>query len=75
MEEVNVHEAKTHFSKLLKRVAAGETIVICRSGKKVAKLAPLNEGPRQFGLDKGVFVVPEDFDDELPSDVLEDFEA
>ncbi|GIW41452.1 MAG: antitoxin [Candidatus Binatia bacterium] len=74
--EVNVHEAKTHLSKLLRRVAAGEEIVISRAGKPVAKLVPVGEGrPRRFGMDRGLFVVPEDFDAPLPEDLLESFEA
>ena len=74
MNEVNVHEAKTHLSKLLRRVASGETIVICRSGKRIAKLVPLDEGPRRFGIDEGVFRVPDDFDADLPAEVLDSFE-
>jgi prevent-host-death family protein len=42
--EVNIHEAKTHFSKLLRRVAAGEEIVISRAGKPVAKIVPVAGG-------------------------------
>lgn len=75
MTEVNLHEAKTHLSKLLRKVAEGETIVICRSGKRIAKLVPLHEGPRKFGLDEGVVEVPDDFDDDLPATVLDAFES
>ena len=75
MVEINVHEAKTHLSKLLRRVSAGETIVICRSGKQIARLVPVNQGPRQFGIDEGVLHVPEDFDDALPAEALDSFET
>ena len=62
---VNVHEAKTHLSKLLARVAAGERIVIARAGKPIAVLAPIDEpGPRKPGRDR--IVVHNDFDEALP---------
>jgi prevent-host-death family protein len=75
MATVNVHEAKTHFSRLLRRVAAGEEIVITRAGEPVARLVPL-EQPRQreLGRDRGVFEVPEDFDAPLPEEVVRAFE-
>ncbi|HVO22984.1 MAG TPA: type II toxin-antitoxin system Phd/YefM family antitoxin [Candidatus Margulisiibacteriota bacterium] len=74
--EVNVHEAKTHLSKLLKRVAAGEEIIISKAGKPIAKLTPMRDRPlRRFGIDEGVFEVPEDFDATLPEEVLQAFET
>lgn len=74
--EVNVHEAKTHLSRLLRRVAAGEEIVIARGGVPVARLVPVDSPrPRRFGLDRGRFMVPDDFDQPLPEDVLRDFEG
>lgn len=68
--EVNIHEAKTHFSKLLERVALGEEVVIARAGKPVAKLVSIQaERPRfKLGSAKGEFVVPEDFNDPLPKE-------
>ena len=76
MIEVNVHEAKTQLSKLIRRVAAGEAVVIARAGKPVAKLVPIEPAPKRvFGLDRGHFVVPDDFDDPLPGDVLAEFET
>ena len=76
MVEVNVHEAKTQLSKLIRRVAAGESIVIARAGKPVAKLVPIEPAPKRvFGLDRDLFVVPDDFDDPLPGDVLAEFET
>ena len=72
--EINIHEAKTHFSKLLRRVAAGEEIVISKAGEPVAKIVPIGGRPRRrFGVDRGVFQVPEDFDAPLPNDVLDSF--
>lgn len=75
MTEVNVHEAKTHLSRLLRRVNAGEEVVISRAGKPVAKLVPYEQpAKRLLGLDEGLFDVPDDFDAPLPDDVLDAFE-
>jgi prevent-host-death family protein len=75
MREVNIHEAKTHLSRLIRRVQAGEEIVIARAGRPVARLVPAapRPQPRQLGLDAGVFEVPDDFDEPLPDEVLDDF--
>ena len=74
--EVNIHEAKTHFSKLLRRVAAGEEVVISKAGRPVAKIVPIARlERRRFGVDQGVFEVPDDFDAPLPEDVLDSFES
>lgn len=74
-KSVGVHEAKTNFSKLLERVSAGEEIVITRRGEEVARLVPAQRGgTRRFGLDRGRWVVPDDFDAALPDDVLTTFE-
>ena len=73
---VGVHEAKTNLSMLLRRVAAGEEIVITRSGEPVAKLVPVRLiAKRRFGTDAGRFEVPEDFNEPLPDDVLKAFES
>lgn len=74
--EVNIHEAKTHLSKLLRRVATGEEITISKAGQPIAKLVPIAaRSQRRFGIDRGVFEVPEDFDAPLPKDVLDAFES
>ena len=74
-KSVGVHEAKTNFSKLLERVSAGEEIAITRRGEEVARLVPARRsGTRRFGLDRGRWVVPDDFDAALPDDVLATFE-
>ena len=69
--KVNVHEAKTHFSKLLERVALGEEVVIAKAGKPVAKLVAIESQRPRFtlGSAKGEFVVPDDFNDPLPKEV------
>ena len=76
MVEVGVHEAKTTLSDLLRRVAEGEEVVITRSGEPVARLVPVQRRNRRtFGADRGLFEVPEDFDDPLPDDVQRAFEG
>ena len=74
--EVSVHEAKTHLSRLLRRIASGEEVTILRSGTPVARLVPIREKPiRQLGLDAGKVRIADDFDDPLPEDFLEAFEG
>ena len=77
MQTMNIHEAKTHFSKLLERVSKGEEVVIAKSGTPVARLIPYSSGARkrQFGKDSGLFEVPEDFDAPLPDEFLVLFES
>ncbi len=73
---VGVREAKNHLSRLLDDVAAGEELVITRRGKVIASLVPVCARPkRRFATDRGRFVVPEDFDDPLPEDLLDAFEG
>jgi len=75
MTEVGVHEAKTHLSRLLRRVAAGEQIVITSGGRPAARLVPFESSrSRELGFDAGLVTIPDDFDDPLPPDVLADFE-
>lgn len=74
-KSVGVHEAKTHLSRLLEEVAAGEEVVITRRGEDVARLVPARRGAtRRLGLDRGRYTVPADFDAPLDADVLADFE-
>ena len=76
MTQVGIHEAKTHLSRLLRRVAAGEEVIIARAGRPVARLVPVRElRPRELGCDRGVFSVPDDFDASLPEDILGAFES
>ncbi len=66
---VNIHEAKTHLSKLLERVMNGEEVVIAKSGKPIARLSPYSEKvskPRQPGNDAGKVLIAPDFDEPLP---------
>lgn len=73
--EVNIHEAKTHLSRLLHRVAAGEEVVIARSGKPIAKLVPFVVSKQRVGgLDRGKVWIADDFDAPLDSETLALFE-
>jgi prevent-host-death family protein len=73
---VNVHEAKTHLSKLLERVRSGEEITIAKAGKPVARLAPILDASRKRvpGMDRGRNWISPDFDDPLPPDLQQHFE-
>jgi prevent-host-death family protein len=77
MKTVNVHEAKTHFSRLLDRAQAGQEFVIAKAGKPVARLGPLvRQGrKRRLGLLDGKFRVPDDFNEPLPEEVIAAFEG
>jgi prevent-host-death family protein len=77
VKSINVHEAKTHFSKLLARVEKGQEVLISRAGKPVARLVPHLVAPAApvFGADRGKVVVPDDFDAPLPDGVLDAFEG
>lgn len=77
MTTVNMHEAKTHFSKLIARVEAGEEVVIAREGTPVARVVAFQRAParRVPGQDRGLFTVPDDFDAPLPAGVLDEFES
>ena len=73
---VNVHEAKTHLSRLLERVAGGDEVTIAKAGKPVARLVPFGASSRRtLGADAGRVVIADDFDDPLPDQVLADFES
>ena len=75
MKLVNIHAAKTNFSSLVDQAAAGEEILIARSGKPVARLVALEKKPRVLGRMDGKFDIPDDFDDPLPPDILALFEG
>lgn len=75
MATVNVHEAKTHLSRLLAQVEAGQEVVIARNGAPVARLVPCRtSGKREFGALKGRLVVPDSFFEPLPESELEAWE-
>lgn len=73
---VNVHEAKTHLSRLLARVGVGEEIIIARAGVPIARLVPISPQarPRVPGTAAGKITIAPDFDAPLPDDILAEFE-
>ncbi len=73
---VNIHEARTHFSKLIERVMQGEEITIAKEGRPVARLVPVKptKQTRQPGSARSRVVVAPDFDASLPEDLLRSFE-
>jgi prevent-host-death family protein len=73
---VNVHEAKTHFSRLLERVSRGEEVVIGKAGRPVARLVPVEPpaAPREPGSARGRFRLARNFDASLSKSVLDAFE-
>ena len=76
MVTVNVHEAKTHLSRLLAKVEAGEDVVIARNGTPVARIVPVKRrGKRQFGSMKGRIKLDESFFDPLPEEELAAWEG
>ena len=73
---VNIHEAKTHLSRLLARVMGGEEIIIAKAGKPIAKLVPYGTRSevRIPGTAKGKIWMSADFDEPLPDEILESFQ-
>jgi len=77
MAIVNIHEAKTHFSKLVDKAMHGEEIIIGKAGKPVVKLIAIQttQPKRVPGALKGKIRISDDFDAPLSADILEDFEG
>jgi prevent-host-death family protein len=79
MQTVNLHAAKTHFSRLVDEAAAGEEIIIAKAGKPMAKLTPLtpheDQPKRRLGILAGRATVPADFDAPLPDALIDAFEG
>jgi len=75
--EVNIHEAKTHLSKLLHRVMAGEEIVIAKSGVPIARIVPVQTriAKRVPGNAKGKIWIADDFNAPLPEEIVSTFEG
>lgn len=72
MLKINIHEAKTHLSRYLARVAKGESILLCNRNVPVAEIRPLpapRKTSRPIGLAKGTFTVPASFFEPLPEDL------
>jgi prevent-host-death family protein len=79
MRKVNIHEAKTHLSRLVEEAAAGEPFVIAKAGKPMVKVVPLDapakRKPRRLGFLEGQFKVPDDFDRMAEDEILALFEG
>ena len=73
-DQVNIHEAKTHLSRLVERAAAGEEIIISKAGQPMARLGPIPKAstPRKPGRWRGRVTIHEDFD-ELPAELTAAF--
>ncbi len=76
MHTVNIHEAKTHLSAILKRVESGEDVLIAKAGKPIARVSPIptTSGKRQPGSAKGKIIMTQAFMKPLPEDILKEFE-
>ena len=76
MRAVNIHEAKTHLSRLIQRVARGEEITLAKAGRPVAKIVPLAPAVhrRTPGSARGQIIVSKDFDAPLPKELQKSFE-
>jgi prevent-host-death family protein len=76
MAMVSVHEAKTHLSRLLRRVESGEEIIIARAGRPIAKLVPTSAPRRrELGFDRGKVIIADDFDAPLDAETFEPVES
>jgi prevent-host-death family protein len=77
MDTINIHDAKTHLSRIVEDVAAGSEVVIAKAGKPMARLVPLGAARRKisFGLLKGKIRIASDFDAPLPETILSTFEG
>jgi antitoxin (DNA-binding transcriptional repressor) of toxin-antitoxin stability system len=78
MIRLNVHEAKTHLSKYLARIEAGESIVLCKRNVPIAEIRPYvstPSAPRRIGAMKGEFSVAPSFFEPLPEEILAAFEG
>ncbi|HEY9769772.1 MAG TPA: type II toxin-antitoxin system prevent-host-death family antitoxin [Coleofasciculaceae cyanobacterium] len=75
MKIANIHEAKSQLSKLIESALAGEEIIIAKAGKPLVKLIPYQENktPRTPGGWEGKVIMSDDFDNELPADILAGF--
>ena len=75
--DVNIHEAKTHLSRLLEQALACDEVIIKKAGRPLVRLTPVATAParRKLGTAKGDFVVPDDFDAPLPDHILDQFES
>lgn len=76
MPTINIHDAKTHLSRILSRVEGGEEIIISKAGRPVARIVPLKEKMKKRipGTAKGSITIMKDFFRPLSEDILNEFE-
>ena len=81
MKQVNMHEAKTHLSRLVDEAAAGQSFVICKAGKPMVRVTPLNQPDAaapvrsRLGMLRGQLSVPDDFDRMGQEEIADLFEG
>jgi prevent-host-death family protein len=79
MQTYNIHEAKTHLSRLVEQAAKGEPFIIAKSGKPLVKVIPLNAPEpsqiKRFGFMAGQISVPDDFDQMAGAEIVKMFEV
>jgi len=77
MRCINIHEAKTHLSRLAEDVAAGEEIIVAKAGKPKMKLVPIDDRKKKikFGALRGKIHISKGFDAPLPPEIIEAFEG
>ena len=81
VKQVNMHEAKTHLSRLVEEAAAGQAFVICKAGKPMVRVTPLAQSDEaapvrsRLGMLRGQFSVPDDFDQLGQEEIADLFEG
>lgn len=79
MKMVNIHEAKTHLSRLVDEVVQGKQFIICKAGKPMVKVVPISveelEDGRRLGFMAGEIAVPDDFDAMGASEIIDLFQG
>jgi prevent-host-death family protein len=79
MKTINIHEAKTHLSRLVEQAAAGETFVIAKAGKPLVKVSALSamadQEAKRIGFMAGEFSIPEDFDHMAEEEIIDLFDT
>lgn len=78
MQTINMHQAKTHLSRLVEKAAKGESFIIAKAGKPMVKVVPIDgadekPGKRRIGFMKGEIVVPDDFDTMMQDEIEQMF--
>jgi len=76
MKAVNIHEAKSHLSRLIEAAVSGKEVVIAKAGTPMVRLVSVETKPKlQFGMMKGQIKIADDFNAPLPADILAAFEG